>query len=55
MNGTYATTEQGRFIRNALTRKEEILEGWVKLNQRIEDYIMRNITRNIESLPYIKV
>lgn len=42
-----------RLIEKAQARKEELLSGWKELDSRIKDYIAKNITKDIESLPYI--
>jgi len=34
-------------------RKKEILRGWNELESRVKEYIKENITKDIESLPYI--
>lgn len=40
-------------IIEAGARKKEILHGWNELDSRIKDYIINNITKDIDSLPYI--
>jgi len=40
-------------IEKALARQAELHSGWNELDSRIKDYIRRNITKDIDSLPYI--
>jgi hypothetical protein len=37
---------------NIEIRRKEILSGWNELDSRIKNYIIENITKDIESLPY---
>lgn len=44
--------ERGAYFERAEVRREEILKGWGELNEVIIDYIRRNITIDVESLPF---
>ncbi|VVB82983.1 Uncharacterised protein [uncultured archaeon] len=41
-----------KLIEKASIRQQELLSGWQELDSRIKDYIIKNITKDIESLPY---
>jgi hypothetical protein len=45
--------EQEKYFKRAEIRKEQLLKGWYELGGIVERYIIRNITKDIESLPYI--
>jgi hypothetical protein len=44
--------EQEAYFQRAEVRKKELLKGWTELNHVIINYILNNITKDIESLPY---
>lgn len=45
--------EQEEFFEKADVRKKEIENGWGELESRIKNYILENITKDLESLPYM--
>ena len=47
-------TKQENFMKRAKERKKGILIGWNALDERVKDYILKNISKDIESLPYIE-
>lgn len=44
--------EQEKYFERADKRKIELLRGWNELGEVTENYIIENISRDIESLPY---
>ncbi len=50
----WSEEEQRAYITRARIRKQRILEGWNKLDGRTKDYIFKNITKDIDSLPYME-
>ncbi len=51
----WSKDEQEKFFEKADIRKKEILLGWNELDSRLKDYIIKNITRDIESLSYFEL
>ena len=47
--------EQEEYFQRADVRKVELLKGWDDLGEIVENYIMREITKDISSLPFISV
>lgn len=45
--------EKEAYLQRAEIRKEKILAGWKEFNDILINYVMENISRDIEKLPYM--